>query len=97
MMNANAPEETMDNPNYFVVSNGKLVLHLEPAEEGGYVVTCPFDPALITEAETIEEAFEMAEDAAQGLAEARAKQAERWRKEAQLGAPKRGRRVPARN
>jgi predicted RNase H-like HicB family nuclease len=63
----------MDKPRYYVVSNGRLVLHLEPAEEGGYNVTCPFDPALITEAETIEEAFEMAEDAAKTLAEGRAK------------------------
>jgi predicted RNase H-like HicB family nuclease len=67
----------MDKPPLYVVSNGRLVLHLEPAEEGGYVVTSPFDPALITEAETIEEAFEMAEDAAQTLAEGRAKLARR--------------------
>lgn len=63
----------MDKPPFYVVSNGRLALHLEPAEEGGYTVTSPFDPSLITEAETIEEAFEMAEDAAQSLAEARAK------------------------
>ena len=41
----------------YTVSNGKLVLKLEPAEEGGYIVTSPLDPELITEAETIEEAF----------------------------------------
>ncbi len=57
--------------NYYVVSNGRLVLHLEPAEEGGYVVTSPFDPALITEGESIEEAFANAEDAAATLAEFR--------------------------
>lgn len=51
----------------FTVSDGKMVLMLEPAEEGGYVVTSPFDPELVTEAETIEEAFEMAQDAAEGL------------------------------
>ena len=45
---------------HFVVTDGKLVLHLHPAEEGGYTVTCPFDPALITEADTLEEAFVMA-------------------------------------
>ena len=66
----------MDKPPLYVVSNGRLVLHLEPAEEGGYVVTSPFDPALITEAETIEEAFEMAEDAVKTLAEGRAKLAQ---------------------
>jgi predicted RNase H-like HicB family nuclease len=63
----------MDKAPLYVVSNGRLVLHLEPAAEGGYIVTSPFDPALITEAETIEEAFEMAEDAARTLAEGRAK------------------------
>jgi antitoxin HicB len=63
----------MRNRNVFIVSNGRLVLHLEPAPEGGYTVTSPFDPALITEAETIEEAFAMAKDAAQTLAEGRAK------------------------
>jgi antitoxin HicB len=57
----------------FTVSDGRLVLVLEPAEEGGYVVTSPFDPGLVTEAETIEEAFEMARDAAEGLRKARAK------------------------
>lgn len=39
----------------FTVSDGKLVLVLTPAEEGGFVVISPFDSALITEAETIEE------------------------------------------
>jgi predicted RNase H-like HicB family nuclease len=41
-----------------------MVLTLEPAEEGGYLVTSPLDPELLTEAETLEEAFEMAYDAA---------------------------------
>ncbi len=35
----------------------------EPAEEGGYVVTCPALPGLVTEGDTMEEAREMAEDA----------------------------------
>jgi predicted RNase H-like HicB family nuclease len=59
----------------FTVSDGTLMLYLEPAEEGGYVVTSPLDPELITEAETIEEAFEMAYDAAELLAKFRSKQA----------------------
>jgi predicted RNase H-like HicB family nuclease len=63
----------MDKPKFYVVSNGRQVLHLEPAAEGGYVVTSPFDSAIITEAETIEEAFENAEDAAQTLAAGRAR------------------------
>jgi antitoxin HicB len=35
----------------------------EPAEEGGYVVTCPALPGLVTEGETLDEAREMARDA----------------------------------
>jgi predicted RNase H-like HicB family nuclease len=35
----------------------------EPAEEGGYVVTCPALPGLVTEGETLEEARQMARDA----------------------------------
>lgn len=35
----------------------------EPAEEGGFVVTCPALPGLVTEGDTLEEAREMAEDA----------------------------------
>jgi antitoxin HicB len=57
----------------YTVSDGKLVLNLEVAEEGGYVVTSPLDPELITEAETIEEAFANAHDAARALKQSRAK------------------------
>ncbi|MEO6810847.1 MAG: hypothetical protein ABI353_17155 [Isosphaeraceae bacterium] len=57
----------------FTVSDGKLVLDLWPAEEGGYTVTSPLDPALITEAETLEEAFAMAYDAQQCLGESRSR------------------------
>ena len=57
----------------YTVSDGKFVLRLEPAEEGGYTVTSPFDPELITEAETIEEAFANARDAARALKRARVK------------------------
>lgn len=35
----------------------------EPAEEGGFVVTCPGLPGLVTEGDTLEEARAMAEDA----------------------------------
>jgi antitoxin HicB len=57
----------------YTVSDGKVVLTLEAAEEGGYVVTSPLDPELITQAETIEEAFANARDATQALKQARAK------------------------
>ncbi|MFO0981305.1 MAG: type II toxin-antitoxin system HicB family antitoxin [Planctomycetota bacterium] len=35
----------------------------EPAEEGGYTVTCPALPGVVTEGDTFEEAQEMAKDA----------------------------------
>lgn len=57
----------------YTVSDGKLVLNLEPADEGGYVVTSPLDPELITEADTLEEAFSNARDAAQCLRRSRVK------------------------
>jgi antitoxin HicB len=57
----------------YTVSDGKLVLTLEVAEEGGYVVTSPLDPELITQAETVEEAFANARDAAKALKQSRAK------------------------
>jgi len=57
----------------YTVSDGRMVLYLQPAEEGGYVVTSPLDPELITEAETVEEAFLQATDAAKALKQSRAK------------------------
>lgn len=62
-----------NEPARYIVTDGKMVLVLEPDEEGGYTVTSPYDPALITQADTIEEAFEMARDAAATLEEGRAK------------------------
>jgi antitoxin HicB len=55
----------------YTVWDGKPVLVLHPAEEGGYMVTSPLDPELVTEAETVEEAFEMARDALKHLRLAR--------------------------
>ena len=51
----------------YTVSDGKLVLTLEPAAEGGFVVTSPMDPEMVTEADTLAEAFEMARDAMKTL------------------------------
>ncbi len=41
----------------------KLPLVLEPQPEGGYVVTCPLLPELITEGEAIQAALQNANDA----------------------------------
>ena len=57
----------------YTVSDGKVVLTLQEAEEGGYIVTSPFDPQLITEADTVKEAFENARDALTALAASRRK------------------------
>jgi antitoxin HicB len=45
----------------------------EPAEEGGYVVTCPSLPGLVTEGDTLDLARAMAADAMRGYLEALAK------------------------
>ena len=57
----------------YTVSDGKLVLNLRVAEEGGYIVTSPIDPEFITEADTVEEAFVNARDALKALKQSRAK------------------------
>lgn len=41
----------------------RLTVFFEPAEEGGYVVTCPALPGLVTQGETMDEARAMAQDA----------------------------------
>jgi antitoxin HicB len=48
----------------------------EPAEEGGYVVTCPALPGLVTEGDTLEEARVMAKDAILGYLESLQKDGE---------------------
>ena len=48
----------------------KLPLVLEPQSEGGYTVTCPLLPELITEGDTAREALNNAADALAALLEA---------------------------
>ncbi len=57
----------------YTVSDGKLVLVLKEAREGGFVVTSPLDPEMITEAETVTEAFSNARDALKALRQSRVK------------------------
>ena len=60
----------------FTVSDGELILRLEslsPDDGGGFGVTCPLEPSLITEADSLEDAFVMARDALHALWEARAR------------------------
>ena len=48
----------------------KLPLVLEPQPEGGYVVTCPLLPELITEGENVQDALQNANDALAAIVEA---------------------------
>lgn len=48
----------------------KLPLILEPQPEGGYVVTCPILPELVTEGDTAQEALRNANDALEAVIEA---------------------------
>ena len=48
----------------------KLPLILDPQPEGGYVVTCPLLPELITEGDNIQDAFKNANDALAAIVEA---------------------------
>jgi len=48
----------------------KLPLILDPQPEGGYTVTCPLLPELITEGDTVREALDNAADALAAVIEA---------------------------
>ncbi len=48
----------------------KLPLVLDPQPEGGYVVTCPLLPELITEGEDAQEALQNANDALAAIVDA---------------------------
>ncbi|MFH1186219.1 MAG: type II toxin-antitoxin system HicB family antitoxin [Chloroflexota bacterium] len=48
----------------------KLPLVLEPQPEGGYTVTCPLLPELITEGESVQDALQNANDALAAIDEA---------------------------
>ena len=44
----------------------RFLIYLEPAEEGGYIVSAPALPGCVTQGETKEEALEMIQDAIAG-------------------------------
>ena len=44
----------------------KYIVYLEPAEEGGYLVTCPDFPGCVTHGETVDEALGMIKGAIGG-------------------------------
>jgi antitoxin HicB len=51
------------------MSEHRYTVLFEPAEEGGYVVTCPALPGLLTEGDTYEEAHARAVEAIEGYLE----------------------------
>lgn len=51
------------------MSEHRYTVLFEPAEEGGYVVTCPALPGLITEGDTYEAAHQQAAEAIEGYLE----------------------------
>lgn len=62
----------------YTVTDGKLVLNLQ--EDGRwFIVTSPMDPSLMTQARSVQEAFEMARDALKELRRAQA-DLSRWLK-----------------
>jgi predicted RNase H-like HicB family nuclease len=62
--------ETLDITEY------RYTVVFEPAEEGGYVVTVPALPGLVTEGDSLAEAREMAKDAIRGYLESLRKHGE---------------------
>ena len=79
----------MARPIKYTVSDGKLVLTLEAAEEGGYVVTSPLNPDVLTQADSLEEAFEMARDIIALFEEDRAEERRTRNKKSRSGRKKR--------
>jgi antitoxin HicB len=53
------------------------IFAFDPEPEGGFTVTCPALPGLVTYGETLEEARDMARDAMEGLLEVMLEQGER--------------------
>ena len=52
-----------NSPRHENLSEYSFTVFFEPAVEGGYVVTCPALPGLVTEGDTLAEARKMAKDA----------------------------------
>lgn len=69
----------------YLVTSGRVVLRLTEAEEGGFLVTSPIDPELVTQADSIAEAGQNAADAARTLKQARVKLLARLRARARAG------------
>lgn len=51
------------------MSEYRYTVLFEPDDDGGFVVTCPALPGLVTEGDTLQEARKMAEDAIRAYVE----------------------------
>jgi predicted RNase H-like HicB family nuclease len=63
-------------PKQETTSEYSYTVFFEPAAEGGYVVTCPALPGLVTEGDTLTEARKMARDAMRAYLESLRKDGE---------------------
>jgi antitoxin HicB len=54
----------------------RFLVYLEPADEGGYIVSAPAFPGCVTQGETKEEALAMIQDAIRGYIASLRKQGE---------------------
>ncbi len=63
----------------YTVAIGDLVVVIKKDKDGDYIVTCPFDPELMTHGRTLDEAVAMAKDAKKTLDAARNKKSPRKR------------------
>ena len=74
MADSPLPRVTMNHkknnpPRHENLSEYSFTVLFEPAAEGGYVVTCPALPGLVTEGDTLAEARKMAKDAIRAYVE----------------------------
>ena len=60
---------------YTVAIDDLVIVVKRSAKSGNFLVTCPFDPELLTQGKTLDEAVAMARDAKKTLEAARAKTA----------------------
>ncbi|HWX39358.1 MAG TPA: type II toxin-antitoxin system HicB family antitoxin [Candidatus Sulfotelmatobacter sp.] len=65
-----------NSPRQEKLSQYSFTVFFEPAMEGGYVVTCPALPGLVSEGDTLAEARKMAKDAIRAYLESLRKDGE---------------------
>jgi predicted RNase H-like HicB family nuclease len=69
MKSTKRPARRNNPTEQITVGQRRFMAIFTPAEEGGYVVTCPALPGVVTEGDTLREARRMAEEAIAGYIE----------------------------